>query len=315
MAFLSKALDSFQSLRYPLSTFFGWMSAVLGAIGGLGVLIAAFANNATVKDFVLSFALAAIALILLCALIQRESTLAPRAYLARTLPLQERAHAIVGDLVQLLGSRSFDPDRRNIQLGMARKKLEEVLTIYADIFSALTNTRCRTCIKLIEVDAAGVLGQPQGIHIFTLARDARSAAENKVDDRKRAEAKHDKLTENSDFVQLWNPEVDDDGYYICNDLSAEADYQSTSLSWKAVPHRARQTGWSLWYRATIVWPIRRMPMEELAIDQPTCIGFLTVDSGSSGVFIADDHPLLGKILAGALFPVLESYLTLSQRTS
>jgi len=153
------------------------------------------------------------------------------------------------------------------------------------------------------------------VFIFTLARDRRSAKENKSNDKKREEGKHDKLSANSDFLSLWDPQKDDPGYFFSEDLRQEDTYESSSLNyWRNIegnPYRTAQDEWPLWYRATIVWPIRQEPRDELGMNDYICLGFVTVDSRVPGAFDEYEHAPFGRILANSLFPVLELYGELS----
>ena len=84
-----------------------------------------------------------------------------------------------------------------------------MLSIYADVYSMLTSSRCRTCVKMIDVSK----DDPEDIAIFTLARDQLSSAENREHDKRRAVNRLDALRDNSDFVQLWVPSSYKDHYF------------------------------------------------------------------------------------------------------
>lgn len=78
------------------------------------------------------------------------------------------------------------------------------------------------------------------------------------------------------------------------------------------PNKTVDNEWLLPYRSTIVWPIRREVREDLGICEELCLGFVTVDSFVPHIFIASEHAPLGKILANALFPVVDLYTQLER---
>lgn len=299
-------------LRYPFSAFFGWFGTTVGILSGCAALVEYATRNTTTREWVLSMTLGLMTAASLVVLGYREYRLSRRSKFADILTHQEHASEILRDLRLFLRHHASVPSTQvpDDVLARARGMIGEVLSIYSDIFSILTSTRCRTCVKLIDVGATS----PGEVHIFTLARDWLSSKENKNHDRVRAEQKLDKLNGNSDFLQLWDPHVDDEGYYLCNNLTREPNYTTSSLNyWRNVAGNPNKSAavWPLWYRSTVVWPIRREPRPDLGISGPDCLGFVTVDSHLPNTFVREEHPPLGKMLANSLFPILDLYNTLS----
>jgi hypothetical protein len=298
-------------LRFPFGAFLGWLGLVIGILSGAVALVETFTSNTTIKEWVLSSTLVAVALLSLGALAYREYTLARQSKFVSTLAHQQQASGLLRDLRIFLQLHEKPPLLTAQALRQARGMIEEILTIYAEIFSLLTSTRCRTCIKLTDVHSE----IPDNVLVFALARDKLSANENRLHDKDRADNSRDKLKDNSDFLRLWDPKLQEGVNFFCNNLPKEEGYETSSFNyWLNIagnPNKIRKATWPLWYRSTIVWPIRRYPKEDLGIETHICLGFLCVDSHLTGVFELDEHGPVGTMLANALFPILELYTDLS----
>ena len=124
----------------------------------------------------------------------------------------------------------------------------------------------------------------------------------------------DALKDNSDFLRLWSPDIADAGVFFSDDLRNEDGYETSSFNYRwnieDNPNRNRRSDWPLWYVSTIVWPIRQEKNEALGIHSYTQHGFLTVDSRVPHVFDRETHVVMGRMLANALFPVLDLYTEL-----
>lgn len=306
----------FARARYPFSQFFAWASTALGLAVGLKEIAEMVTTSSSIKEAISSGALAFLAVTSLGVLGYREFKLSRESKFAHILTHQEQASDILRDLRVFL--RKFDTaDPADIPqdlLARARTMIGEVLTIYADIYSILTSARCRTCVKLIDFGSADD-PSPHEPFIFTLARDRVSTRENKFHDKRRADERADRLIDNSDFLQLWDSSVDDNGFYISNNLLAEKDYSTSSINyWRNIAGNPNKStaAWPLWYRSTIVWPIRREAREDLGIEDTECLGFLTVDCHLPNVFRVGEHSQLGRMLANSLFPILDLYTKYSR---
>ena len=152
---------------------------------------------------------------------------------------------------------------------------------------------------------------PDDLLVYTLRRDSISQSEEERNDETRLLRKLDKLNENGDFLGLFSPGAGDRGFFFSNDLRSEKGYSSSSFKYRmSDPNRPQPKGWPLWYRSTIVWPVRRDKREALGILKPTCLGFVTVDSHVPHAFSSDEHVPLGAMLANALYPILDLYIAL-----
>jgi len=307
-------------INYALKGFLGWLAAVIGVAGGGSSLVVGITANSSVREWVLSLTLTLIVLISLLTLAYREWSRAKPTRVADTMPHQARASEILRSLhvflhknlmkAQIGGALSSDV------IFQARVNIEEILTIYSDIYSIITATKCRLSIKLMDFGEIGSLTAEQlnrgeNIHVFTLARDSASTRENKNADAMRENEKLDRLIENTDFLSLWDLTYDDTGFFSSADLRSEKDYKSSSLSfWRTKqenPGSVAIRDWPLPYRSTIVWPIRQEPRAELGIADYDTVGFLAVDSPTPGAFDIETNAPIGTTLANGLHPILKLY--------
>jgi hypothetical protein len=306
--------------RFPLFATIGVVGGTLGLLGGGASLAEPFAENDTTREFLLSSTLASITIMAVVVLAWREKQLGRHSKYVETLHHQEEASELLRDLriyLRRFGNSQVAPNPE--VLARSRAMIEEVLTIYAHIFSALTSTRCRTCVKMVNVSVFHKhrMPTPDDLLVYTLARDASSQKEEQNHDKDRLTQGQDKLAENSDFLSLFDPEVRDNRFFLSNNLANESGYRTSSWNYRMKIASKRKTGgrydeWPLWYRSTIVWPVRRARHEVLGISDPICIGFVTVDSRHTEVFSATEHAPIGQILANALYPILDQYVSLDQ---
>jgi hypothetical protein len=300
-------------LRHGLSWWLSAVTFIVGLIGGIAALVPQFTSNRTLVELVQAGALAAIASAALGTLAYREVVFARRDRWAGTLDRQQAAFERLRDLSSVLGNAlaahyRHEPVTRDT-LHQARYLVEEVLDEFANIFSLMTTTRCRACIKMIA-ERDGVM------YVFALARDRLSAAETKKDDQKREAELLDRLESNTDFLSLFDPGSPDPGYYFSADLTREDKYHSSSTNyWQNVrgnPNEPARKDWFLPYRSTIVFPIRQEAQEHMGITEEKCVGFLAFDSASRRAFVRRWDVPLGKALAHAMYTPLAMYADLDQ---
>lgn len=307
-------------INYALRGFLGWLAAVIGVAGGGSSLIVGISANATLREWVLSLSLTLIVVIALLTLAYREWTRAKPTRVADTMQNQARASELLRDLHVFLRNRLAQSARGETlsrdAISQARTCIEEILTIYSDVYSIITATKCRLSIKMIDFSEIGSLtadelNMEKSIYVFTLARDRSSKRENKNADLQREKEKLDRLIENTDFVSLWDMTRDDGGFFHSPDLRNEKEYESSSLTfWRtkhANPGSVAIEDWPLPYRSTIVWPIRQEPRAELGLEEYDTVGFLAVDSPSPGAFDIGTNAPIGTILANGLHPILKLY--------
>lgn len=299
--------------RQPFGAFFSWLATFIGFVGGLAGLAALYFTNETTREWVLSLAISVIAIVSLLALAWREIRLSDDRKFASTLPHLQHASSLLGDVRTVLRAAVDEAEATGDSIPLAirgklKRSCEEILTSFSAIYTAWTSTNCRASIKLVRVVNENGVNE---VYVHTLARDKSSALENNQHDKTRAEKNHDRLSDNSDFIELWDETKPDKGYFIAYDLKNDQTYNTSSLSyWNIVvgsPVKRARIEWPLPYKSTIVWPIRQKAREDLGIDETSCVGFLCIDSRVPGAFRTRDHPKVGTILADALYPILHLY--------
>lgn len=308
--FIESAKLKIAQIKYPFGAFFAWVTTALGAIGGLSELISSISSNSSIREWVLSLTLSCITLTAVSALALREFARLKRMRFARCLPTLIESSELLRDLRSFLNMHVATLRRSEAVPAdvtpRAREMIGDLLTKQANMFSTMTATHCRTCVKLIDVADPGnqEILSPSDIYVFTLARDQQSAKGNRTHDATRANKRLDRLNFNSDFLSLWDEKVDDHGYFHSIDLRKEKDYQTSSLHyWKNIAGSAYQksdSNWPLSYVSTIVWPIRQDPKNSLGITDFRTLGFLAVDSPQQGAFDKDIHVQFGAILGSGL---------------
>lgn len=299
--------------KYPLVATLGAIGTIITVLGGGVGLLDSFKANNTVREWVLSVTLGVTTLIALGVLARRETHLGRHSRYVATLRQQQEVTERLRDLRIFL--RRFGPaaEAPTLEtLARAKRMIEEILSIYAQMYTSLVSARCRTCVKLVNTSTRpGERPSADDLLVYTLRRDSISQSEEEESDRVRLQDGEDKLKENSDFLSIFTPKAGDRGFFMSNDLSKEKGYSSSSFKFRmSDPNKPQPKGWPLWYRSTIVWPVRRDKREELGITEPTCLGFVTVDSHIPGVFTSDEHVPLGAMLANAMYPILDQYITL-----
>jgi hypothetical protein len=162
-----------------------------------------------------------------------------------------------------------------------RNRLIDILTHIAHMFSVITGTKCRACLKTMFTHQ-GV------IYMQTLARDKRSDGINFNRDEKRRDDLMDPIARNSEFLRMVKIEKDGPGiwHFFCNDLPSNKNFQSTSFD-AYDPGKQNPT---LPYGSTICCAIGQAPRPGIkgivggTGESTIVIGFLAVDSESRGVF-------------------------------
>jgi len=181
-----------------------------------------------------------------------------------------------------------------------KNALSSVVTAFANAFSLVTGTHCRSCIKTIETrnisqsefNSLTPQEQIEYLYVATFCRDRASANnENESDNYIHP------LSSNTDFLVLYN-DVSERRYFS-NDINKEDGYQNSS-------HQANK---KLPYRSTIVWPIRKLmyAQDRQNEKEQIILGYLCVDSARMKVFREDYDFEMGATVADALFLFLKSY--------
>ncbi len=303
--------------NFPLGATIGTIGTIIGVLGGGAALLDSFGANTTVREWVLSVTLGLVTVIALFVLAMKERQFSRHSKYVATLHQQEKVTEVLRDLRIYLRrfGRGREAPTRDV-LAKTRVMAGEILTIYSQIFSSLTGTRCRTCVKLLYMPPSEATETSvDDILVITFARNSISSNEERTHDERRAAEKLDKLKDNSDFVSLFDPEKSDSGFFLSNNLPNERDYETSSWNYRtniiSSRNAPKSSKWPLWYKSTIVWPVRRDRNEELGIENTVCLGFVTVDSELTDVFTSE-HVQLGKMLANSFYPILDQYVNLDE---
>lgn len=184
-----------------------------------------------------------------------------------------------------------------------------ILDHFNGIFTSITETRCRSCIKLLYTT--------DQMYVYTLARDQGSHQSCSQLDTKRVRGNHDPLKDNPQFARLFS-DAEDVWHFISNDLTKDHAFHSTSMS-AYKPERAHRFpamlgAWPLPYRSAITAAIRQGPFD-LCHERSEVLGFLSVDSESRGVFEERWDVEILFAVADALYHPLRSYLDAQNRPS
>ncbi|MCP3940922.1 MAG: hypothetical protein GY710_05505 [Desulfobacteraceae bacterium] len=175
---------------------------------------------------------------------------------------------------------------------ISRLAIREVLVPFANVFTLVTMTRCRACIKIIKTKSEN--SQPQ-YHTKTFVRSNAKQLTTKQD-------KESKIDDNSDFLRVFYKAK---RCFFCNDLKKENPYLNSN--WPNNPEKRKEfiKKEKYDYISTIVWPIRGKP--ESITKKPETIGFLCIDSLSTDVFMRKYDFDAGAIIADALYPLLKEH--------
>lgn len=194
------------------------------------------------------------------------------------------------------------PTQRQVEVA-GKKLLMDILDDFAGVYSMLTGTNCRACVKTVYSNkSAGKL------YVQALARDKASGDACAGLDRLRFDENMDPLEHNTDFVGLYDRYSSSERCFFSNDLSREFQngYVSTSVAAYKKFLGTKNGGSSLPYRSTMVWPIQQKQGNQ-DLPRDTCLGFLAVDSPSRNVFIRKWDFEIGAGISDSLFHVLKLY--------
>ena len=310
-------------IRYPLSGILGWTGTVIGIVAGIATFLSVVFATDTARELIWSLALAAIAIIAFSVLVYQnvrrskaESFFSKIGDIAQAAEIERNLYSY---LVKLLETKFQKREISKKEIAAIHHNFRHILTVYAQIFSQTSGSRCRLCIKILRTKTdTGETNPPkiEDMYVYCLARDFQSAEENKIHDEKRKAEYLDALADNSDFLALWDQETVSDNIFFSNDLRKENDYASSSLNYvrniQGNPNKNTDNNksWPLYYVSTIVWPIRQDSVDVLGIDGTTQRGFLAVDSRMPYAFDRDSHGALGQMIASSLYPLIDLYTEL-----
>lgn len=171
-------------------------------------------------------------------------------------------------------------------------QFEAALNSVSEIFSGITGTPTRACVKLVDPS------EPPFVFVF--ARDESSAETSRTSDRLRAEAHHDTLAGNPHISDLILKTEGED-YFFVEDIpeaTKNEEFISTSASWKKAHPDLFPAGSGIGYKSALMALIRSA--------NGTPLGFLGIDSPTERAFQPGlDGPLLVAV-AQLLSPALET---------
>lgn len=299
-------------LRPAVSWWLTLASTLIGLTAGVAGLWPLFLTGSQ-SLAVQSYALSAIAIMALLILAWREAKLGQQRKIAATLDRQCAASEKVRDLYVFLRhalDNSGQPRAKSDDLARARSIIGSIADDYASIFSQITATRCRVCVKVISnIDDID--------YIFVLKRDEMSSSEFRKHDEKRQENLYDKLRDNNFLMKMFDAEQTDEGFFFSNNLIKERSYESSSIHyWEVIdrnPRVAPDRTWRLPYKSSIVVPVRQEPNDRLGIlkGDEKLFAFVNVDSPSRRAFSKRRDVHLAKLLANSLFPIIQLYAELN----
>jgi|GEM_PF-3329111 len=198
-----------------------------------------------------------------------------------------------------------------LQLGYERPLsdlLKDILNNTANCFSLITGSKCRSSLKELKND----------LTIDTICRDSYSGSNINI----KKKFSKIKLSENTDFYNLWYSLEGCSRYFISNDLIKLfklGKYKNSSFSlYGSIPKEKKFLGlflkinnWSLPYKSTIVLPIRYVgafkppeKKQKTKIDNDSdwnIWGFLCIDANKKNAFDTVYAPELGATFADILF--------------
>lgn len=227
------------------------------------------------------------------------------AILHRQLETSKKIKEILSRLDQLEEYEAKALKIENENISAVRVWFRELLDEYKNLFEELTNSPCRTCIKLVY--------EEDQLYVFTFARDSESMAANWKSDKDRWERRHDLLEKNSDFLELWSSGQNDENYRLYDNMPENPNYLSTSLNYFAHQDYSAIRGWRLWYRSALVFPIRQENHEMINEKSDFCIGFFCVDSSDTYVFNDDWLISLGRRMSHELYHPLRRFCQLTRQ--
>jgi hypothetical protein len=176
--------------------------------------------------------------------------------------------------------------------------LERILGDIANVFTMVTRTHCRACIKVL---VAAPNTPPEmfrdrklllhHLMVRTYARDPASATIQ-------FDESADYVEMNTDFTQVFkNPKQ---RYFFSNDLKKDLLANQYKNSHIPDNYEIKSKPWPLDYSSTMVWPIQKMMYSD-GEPTPAVFGFLCVDSRSRNVFKEAYDFHLGAAIADALY--------------
>jgi hypothetical protein len=236
-----------------------------------------------------SFYLVAVLTILAVVLVLLEYRSARRgSYADATRPLHSVMHFLRDTIIDL-------PQANEAQLA---SNLERILGDIANVFSMVTRTHCRACIKVLVAAPNTPPEMFRDRRLLLRYLMVRTYARDPSSKTIQLDESADYVEMNTDFSQVFkNPKQ---RYFFSNDLREDVLANQYKNSHIPEDYAIKSKPWPLHYLSTMVWPIQRM-MHTGGELTPAVFGFLCVDSRSRNVFKEAYDFHLGAAIADALY--------------
>lgn len=184
-------------------------------------------------------------------------------------------------------------------LGQCTEKLSHSLNAFAQAFSLIVGSPCRTCLAEVRVDTsrqtAPTIAAEEALVATVLLR---SGPGDEIGDES-----NEPVVENSDFLQIYRTGK----AYINNNLPRSFEKGTYDNSkWRPQKGEMLRTH-DYPYSATIVWPIRLSNTPLRGRSKPP-LAFLCVDTKKVNAFVSRADVPLGSCYAHALYPVVRYML-------
>lgn len=162
-----------------------------------------------------------------------------------------------------------------------------VLDQVALAFTAIAGTKCRSCIKTVDVPEKDALNQH--LQVKVLRRDSQSHRPTPPGTVQITDGPQ-MIESNTDFSVLWNDPLRLWFFgYDLPELARQGDYRNSNVNWAKS------------YRSSLVWPIQRMN----DVGRSELVAYLCVDCRRIGAFNEYLDYDVGAIFADILYPLLK----------
>lgn len=201
----------FKRNRYVITFGAAFIGGLVGLWSGLLSLVDAYVKTQTIKESIYAGGLVFIVVLLMVFLLYRELKSSRFRLLGNIAHNQKRASEHLKTLNIVLSSNlknaTVTENTAEQITAWARGLLQQILDEYCTIFSSLSRSQCRVCIKC-------VFEAKETMYVCSLVRDKISSEICKQSDTERTRDLLDKLDHNTDFLELFDPSCPDQGYFL-----------------------------------------------------------------------------------------------------
>jgi hypothetical protein len=187
----------------------------------------------------------------------------------------------------------------NATAGHIKDICTDVVNKLSNALTRISRKNCSACIKLVEND----LSLSDQAKIDPLARTLSRDDSSRDREQKTFAVKH-WIKGNTDFTVLFDQlGTSAPDYFFCNDLPKRRDYINTSIPEGHIRRHSKfppwdwyygHKDWVLPYRSTVVFRIAKLVGDGIK-QSLSIVGFLCVDSSSTGTFSKNDVNLIRSI--------------------